>query len=145
MITEKELKELFEKFPEKKIHWRVGACTKDKKKGIALAYIDARDVMDRLDRVLKPNNWQVKYPFAGCCEISIKIGDEWVTKSNGAGETNVEGQKGQYSDAFKRAGVLWGIGRYLYDLPNNWHELDQYKRFVKRPTLPKAFLPIIKK
>ena len=44
--------ELKAPFPGDKIHWRVGARTKDKSKGIPLAYIDARDVMERLDEVL---------------------------------------------------------------------------------------------
>lgn len=106
-------------FPATSINWRVGATSGDKSKGIALAYLDARDVMERLDSVCG-GLWQDIYPFQGCCQIGIKIEDEWVWRSNGAGETQVEAEKGQYSDAFKRAAVLWGIGRYLYDLPNTW-------------------------
>ena len=126
-------------FPVERIHWRVGATTKDKSKGIALPYIDARDVMGRLDDVVGFENWQCRYPFAGCCEIGIYsyvANDGWVWKANGAGETNVEGEKGQYSDAFKRAAVMWGIGRYLYALPNVWTELDEYKRIITPPPLP---------
>lgn len=119
------LNDLKTPFPVHKIHWRVGATTTDKSKGIALAYIDARDVMGRLDEVCGPENWQCRYPFEGCCEIGIKIENEWVWKSNGAGKTDFEGEKGQYSDAFKRAGVLWGIGQYLYDLPNEWVPIKQ--------------------
>ena len=76
--------------------------------------------MQRLDDVVGPENWSCKYPFTGCCEISIHVYGRWVTKSNGAGESDFEGEKGQYSDSFKRAAVLWGVGRYLYDLPNEW-------------------------
>jgi hypothetical protein len=111
---------LMKPFPVKAVSWRVGATMPDKSKGIALAYIDARDVMKRLDDVLGLGCWQCRYPFSGCCEIGVKIDDEWVWKSNGAGETQVEGEKGMYSDAFKRAAVMWGIGRYLYSLPNAW-------------------------
>ena len=128
--------QLMAPFPVKAINWRVGATTKDKSKGIALAYIDARDVMKRLDDVVGLDNWQDKYPFVGCCEIGIRIKDEWIWKANGAGETHVEAEKGQFSDAFKRAAVMWGIGRYLYSLPNVWVELDQYKRIVTPPPLP---------
>ena len=120
---------LSDPFPAESIHWRCGARTKDKSKAIPLAYLDARDVMQRLDEVCGPENWQCRYPFKGCCEIGIKHGDEWVWKSNGAGETQVEAEKGQYSDAFKRAGVMWDIGRYLYDLPNVWVEIDQWGNF----------------
>ena len=115
--------------------------TKDKSKGLALAYIDARDVMDRLDFVVGPLNWQAKYPFLGCCELSLLIGGQWVTKANGAGEPDFEGAKGQYSDAFKRAGVMWGIGRYLYGLSNIWLEIDRYKKFTTTPKLPKWAKP----
>ena len=128
--------ELLKPFPVNRIHWRCGATTKDKSKGIALAYIDARDVMHRLDEVLGVAGWQCRYPFEGCCEIGIEVGGQWLWKSNGAGQSDIEGEKGQYSDAFKRAGVMWGIGRYLYALPNVWVELDPYRKIVTPPALP---------
>jgi hypothetical protein len=68
------------------------------------------------------------------------VGPKWVWKANGAGETQVEGKKGEYSDAFKRAAVMWGIGRYLYDLPNVWVNLDQYGKF-EPPNLPDWAIP----
>lgn len=143
---------LAEPFAPEQIHWRVGATTGDKSKGIALAYIDARDVMDRLDAVAGPENWADRYPFAGCCEIGIYCGDErgWVWKANGAGATDVEAEKGQYSDAFKRAAVMWGIGRYLYALPNTWVPLTQKGRSHviapgAEPKLPAWALPGTKK
>ena len=40
----------------------------------------------------------------------------------------MEKEKGQYSGAFKRAAVLWGVGRYLYDLPNAWVAIQQKGR-----------------
>lgn len=127
-------------FDTRHIHWRPGATTKDKTKCIALAYIDARDVMIRLDEVCGPENWQNKYSHVGqhgvVCEIGIKVGDHWVWKANGAGESAIEAEKGALSDAFKRAAVMWGIGRYLYMLPNVWVEMDQYKKIVKPPSLP---------
>jgi hypothetical protein len=131
--------ELRAPFPIEKISWRVGATNGDKTQGIALAYIDARDVMERLDDVCGIGNWQSEYPYKGCCRIGIKIDGEWVWKTNGAGETQVEADKGQYSDAFKRAGVLWGIGRYLYDTPNTWVELTPAGRSykIKNPKDPK--------
>lgn len=134
---------LKEPFDPKVISWRVGATNQDKSKGIALAYIDARDVMKRLDDVMGLD-WQNRYPFEGCCEIGLKIGGEWVWRSNGAGETQVEAEKGQFSDAFKRAAVLWGVGRYLYYLPNTWVAIKpQGKSFVlaETPPLPKWALP----
>lgn len=115
-------------FPPERVSWRVGSTTGDKKKGMALAYIDARDVMDRLDSVVGPANWRRVHPHANgrtLCSLEIKINGEWVAKEDGAGDTDVEAEKGALSDAFKRAAVNWGIGRYLYDLPSPWVEIEQ--------------------
>lgn len=134
MFTEIE-KRLKAPFPGDRISWRVGATTADKKKGMALAYIDARDVMDRLDEVVGPENWQDRYPHANgktVCEIDIYIeGRGWVTKADGAGDTDHEAEKGALSDAFKRAAVRWGIGRYLYDLQSPWVEIEGFGKSYK--------------
>ena len=101
-------------FPRDAISWRAQSVTNSGDKAMALAYIDARDVMERLDTVCGPNNWQDRYEFAGpktICYLSIKIDGEWVTKADGAGDTAVEAEKGAISDAFKRAAVKWGVGR----------------------------------
>lgn len=115
--------------PPDRVSWRVGSMTKDKSKGMALAYIDARDVMDRLDDVCGPENWQCDYPHANgktVCRIGIRVeGGDWVWKADGAGDTDVEAEKGALSDAFKRAAVRWGIGRYLYDIKSPWVSLEQ--------------------
>lgn len=114
-------------FPPMSVSWRVGATNGDKTKGLALAYIDARDVMERLDKVVGPENWENRYPHAGqktVCEIGIKIDGAWIYKADGAGDTDTEAEKGALSDAFKRAAVRWGIGRYLYDLDSPWVELE---------------------
>ena len=130
-------------FPANSIHWRVGATSGDKKTGIALAYVDARDVMQRLDEVVGRGNWQCEYPWSDTkrlvCRVGIKIGGEWIWKSNGAGDTHVEAEKGAFSDAFKRAAVLWGIAQYLYDLPNTWVELQPQGRSyaIKENAKPK--------
>lgn len=114
-------------FSPGKISWRVGSTTADKKKGMALAYIDARDVMERLDEACGNDGWQDRYEVHGTktiCYLSIKMGGEWITKADGAGDTDVEAEKGSLSDSFKRAAVKWGIGRYLYDIESPWVELD---------------------
>lgn len=79
--------------------------------------------MQRLDDVCGPAGWQCRYPHANgktVCEIGIKVDGEWLWKADGAGDTDYEAEKGAMSDAFKRAAVRWGIGRYLYDLGNIW-------------------------
>ena len=137
------LDDLKRPFRPHEIDWRVGSTTKDKTKGMALAYMDARAVMERLDEVCGPENWQCRYPHAGqktCCEIGIHI--EWkdeegdlrtrvVWKSDGAGDTDFEGDKGAFSDAFKCAAFRWGIGRYLYNIKTPWVPIDDRKRFTE--------------
>jgi hypothetical protein len=131
-------KQLKRPFHERSISWRVGATNKDKTKAIALAYIDARDVMQRLDDVFGMN-WQVRYSHAETktiCELSVQIEGNWITRANGAGDSDIEAEKGAISDAFKRAAVMFGIGRYLYELPNEWVAIDEYKKILKPPQLP---------
>lgn len=125
-----DFNKLAEAFPESAISWRAQSVTKDGTKALALAYIDARDVMNRLDAVCGVAGWQCEYPHANgktICSIGIKCGDEWVWKADGAGDTDVEAEKGAISDAFKRAAVKWGIGRYLYDLGSPWVPCESYK------------------
>lgn len=129
--------DLAAEFPRDAISWRSQSLTKDGDKALALAYIDARDVMRRLDEVVGPENWQDRYEVHGdktICYLSIKVEQgsfekpyEWVTKADGAGDTQVEAEKGSISDAFKRAAVKWGIGRYLYDIPAPWVPCETYE------------------
>ena len=123
MASVEEIKMLFAEFPREAISWRAQTLTRDGDKAMALAYIDARDVMDRLDSICGAEGWQDRYEFAGprtICYLSINIDGQWITKADGAGDTAVEAEKGAISDAFKRAAVKWGIGRYLYALPAPW-------------------------
>src|SRR5690348_457487 len=110
---------LCQPFPSSYVEWRIGSTNAEKTKGMPLCYIDARTVMDRLDSVMGPDNWQNKYdpgPNLLVCNLGLKMpGGEWVWKADGAGATDVEGEKGMLSDALKRAAVRWGIGRYLYE------------------------------
>jgi len=126
------LEDLKKPFDPAAISWRVGSTTKDKSKGMALAYIDARDVQDRLDEVCGVDGWQCRYvPMHDkktVCEVGVRINSEWIWKADGAGDSDVEAEKGALSDAFKRAAVRWGIGRYLYDLESPWVECDTYEK-----------------
>ncbi len=84
-----------------------------------LSYVDARYVMDRLDSVVGPENWQRDHAMTESGKVSAGIGIliagiGWVWKWDGAGETDIEGEKGSFSDSFKRAAVSWGIARDLY-------------------------------
>lgn len=139
-------------FPASQVSWRVGTTNQKRiaretgnakarpTKGQLLAYIDARDVMERLDSACGFENWQCRYPLSDSglllCEIGIRINGEWIWRANGAGDTQVEAEKGKCSDAFKRAAVLWGIGRYLYSLQSPWVDLDEHGKWSQDPALP---------
>lgn len=138
-ISAELLAALAKPFPADSIHWRVGSTTKDGKRGMALAYIDARDVMDRLDEVCC-GEWQDSYSEV-CGRIVCNITIYGQTRADGAGDTAVEAEKGGLSDAFKRAAVKWGVGRYLYRLPSEWVALDGKKRIQTPPSLPHWALP----
>jgi len=109
-----------------------------------VAYVDARDVQDLLDEVVGQENWQCKYEEHKnnmFCSIGIYLDSgvnnkQWVWKSDCGTESQVEKQKGEASDAFKRAAVMWGVGRFLYS-----------KTIVKLPVKEKngKFLPYSEK
>jgi hypothetical protein len=119
-------------------------------RALALAYIDARVIQDRLDEVVGVLGWQDEYEClpdgSVVCKLRLRLGEEWITKMDvgGPSEQPDEGdrRKAAFSDALKRAAVKFGIGRYLYRLPNQWVDYDPQKRqFAKTPTLPAKTLP----
>lgn len=123
-----DLKGLLKPFSEKDIEWRVGRCgdTGGKVWATCLAYITARAVFERLDEVCGPENWSITYQHLNngvVARLSIKCGTEWVTKEDGAEYTDIETFKGGMSGAVKRAASVWGIGRYLYDLPEGFAQI----------------------
>ncbi len=119
-------------------------------RAMAIAYVDARVIQDRLDEVLGVAGWQDEYevlPDGGVvCRLRLHLGDQWITKMDvgGPSEQPDEGdrRKAAFSDALKRAAVKFGIGRYLYRLPAQWVDYDAQKRqFVRTPKLPPWALP----
>jgi hypothetical protein len=136
-----DLNALHTEFDKNKVHWRAQTLTSKGDKAMALAYIDSRDVQERLDAVCGPENWQAEHYDCGDgklgCRIGIKVNDEWVWKGDGAGNTDVEAEKGAFSSAFKRAAVLWGVGRYLYDLPAPWVPCETYTGRDGKPRFKK--------
>ena len=128
------LKKLDAPFPEDQVEWRVQQSG-DGANGpwaMVLAYIEVRAIQDRLDEVVGKSNWRNEFkegPSGGVvCGISIRCCREWVTKWDGAENTDVESVKGGLSGAMKRAAVQWGIGRYLYDLETEFAETSKQKR-----------------
>ena len=119
------LEDLKKELPYK---WRVQSSRYGK--STCVAYIDARDAQDLLDEVVGPENWQsMFYEENGLlfCKVGIFVGECWVWKSDTGSESKVEKDKGHVSDAFKRACVSWGIGRFLYRLPIQTLKTKDYK------------------
>ena len=105
--------------------------TKDSVWASILAYKDARTDMQVLDEAVGAFNWQVEYQrdSKGVLQCTLSIWDEekqqWISKTSNGVESDFESEKGEYSDAFKRAGFMWGIGRQLYDFPSIWVQLSE--------------------
>jgi hypothetical protein len=119
-------------------------------RAMALAYIDARVIQDRLDDVLGVEGWQDDYEAlpdgSVICRLKLKLGDKWITKVDVGGPSEQpdggDRMKAAFSDALKRAAVKFGIGRYLYRLPNQWVDWDaQRRQFVQTPKLPAFAMP----
>jgi len=130
MNHEEIIKRLHAPFNCKEIEWKIQVATQDKSRGMAVAYMDARAVQKRLDDVVGPFNWKNVYSLwhdnAQICGIGIFYAErnEWVTKFDGAENSDIEPIKGGLSDSFKRAATSWGIGRYLYELDGIWVEIE---------------------
>ena len=145
-----DLPRLADPFPADDVEWKPGATTRDKTKGLAMAYLTSRAVQQRFDDVCGPADWRNEFapgPDGGVlCGISVFVErengpSEWVTKWDGADNSQVEAVKGGLSGATKRAAVQWGVGRYLYDLPATWVRLDDRGRFAETPRIPREHLP----
>ena len=121
----------FRPLKPEEVECRVGTCNE---KGLTLLlYKTARVDMDLLDEVVGPENWQCDYDSIDgklFCTVGIKVMRtenyyEWVYKQDTGTPSNMEAQKGEASDAFKRACFKWGIGRELYSAPFIWVPSDK--------------------
>ncbi len=129
-------------FPPEMVGWKAQSVSKDGQRALAVAYVDARAVMDRLDATVGPDQWSDRYTLlreqSGGFGPELVVGCQLtvlgVTKADvGVGED----AKAAYSDAFKRAAVKFGIARYLYSLPKTWVDYDAQKHQLLRiPPLP---------
>lgn len=144
------LEQLARPFEIKELKWRKGGGSK------LLVYVDARTYQKRLDEVMGVN-WQCEYTHVThtgltACRVGLylpetflingKFGEkddmQWIWRSSGAGETNIEGDKGTFTDSFKRACAAWGIGRYLYygDIQENnipiWATPEGYDEIINK-------------
>lgn len=123
-VTSEQLEKLKEEIPFK---WREQSV--NQYGATMVAYIDARQLFDQLDKVCGVGNWQTDFKlvdgklYGGIGILvdqgssdGISVKPEWVWKWDVGAESNVEKEKGESSDALKRAGVQFGVGRFLYSL-----------------------------
>lgn len=146
--TDKVFERLAELFEPKEVKWK--SQTVKGNRALAVAYVDARVIQDRLDDVLGPGNWQDEYEQlsdgAVLCKLSVRVDGEWIRKMDVGGPSEQpdggDRTKAAFSDSLKRAAVKFGVGRYLYRLPLQWVEYDaQNRRFAKEPQLPASAIP----
>lgn len=135
-------------FPANAVHFRP-LLVKDGR-ALAVAYLDARAVMQRLDSVFGVGGWQDSYQIViggnVVCTLAVKVDSEWIRKSDvgNPSEQSDEGDKlkAAFSDSLKRAACKIGVGRYLYRVPAQWVEYDaQKKQFKAKPKLSAWALP----
>jgi hypothetical protein len=132
------------------IGWKPVYVSQSNRKARVVPYVTNRAIMDRLDRVCGPENWRNEYapgPTGGLlCGLSIRFVREegtieWITKWDGAENTEVSPVKGGLSSSMRRAAVQWGIGRYLYRMPPIQVKVDERGRPAERPQIPAEYLP----
>ena len=134
-MNEQELtKRLTEPFEAKDVEWRIQQTAQDKSRGLAVAFITSRAIQRRLDETVGPFHWKTEFsPWhqigngSQLCALSIYDEErkEWVTKTDGAENSDIEPVKGGLSDSFKRAAVQWGIGRVLYNMDVVFVEVEK--------------------
>lgn len=144
-MSDFDLAKLKEPFPFEDLEFRLQSCGEKDGKfwGKALAYVTNRAIQNRLDEVVGPENWKNEFcagPNGGVlCGISIRINNEFITKWDGAENTDIEAVKGGLSGAMKRSAVLWGLGRYLYELEESWAVIDPKGKYTGKTKDGKYF------
>lgn len=150
---------LAQPFAPEDLEWRLQVTSKDKTRGLAVPYVTNRAIQTRLDDVVGPENWYNDFkPWHGAgkkqaqlCGIAIYFeGRGFITKWDGAEDSDIEAVKGGLSDSMKRAAVQWGVGRVLYSMDTVWVDIeprgDSYViRDSERPKLDEAYLSTLKR
>jgi hypothetical protein len=137
-MREVDFTALQERFAGPELEWRLQQAGEKNGRiwALCVPYVTNRAIQQRLDEVMGPGNWKnefAKGPEGGVlCGISLRVGEEWVTKWDGAENTDIEGVKGGLSGAMKRAAVQWGIGRYLYGLEDVFAQVSEHGKLRGR-------------
>ena len=135
------LTELAQPFDPEAVEFKAGATTQDKARALALAYVDSRVYQGRLDTVAP--DWRNEYTreYAGerviiTCALTVAgvtrqaIGESLQANARHDGSTVIEENAATSAEAqaFKRACSAFGLGRYLYSVPQVWADYDSGKR-----------------
>lgn len=110
----------FRPLREDEIECRIAEIKKQGAGLTLLLYKTARTDAALLDEVYGAQNWQNDFKmldgklYGG---IGIRFSNDWIWRWDCGTESNMEAEKGQASDAFKRAGFKWGLGTELYSAP----------------------------
>jgi hypothetical protein len=130
-------------FGRDEVRFRPGTISGSR--ALALAYVSARAVMQRLDDVFGIDGWADAYEClpdgSVVCKLSVRLGDSWVTKCDVGGPSEQpdesDRRKSAFSDSLKRASVKFGVARYLGCLAPIWCDWDaKGRKFLKAPQLP---------
>ena len=129
-FTQDERTRLYAKFPLADHEHREGPASSNKEKRRWFTYIRRGAIQTLLDDLFF-GEWDVDYSnhivtgnvHTVQCTITIRGASRAYNGSQVADSENDEhAAKGAYTDAFKRAASMWGIGLYLQDAPNIWTE-----------------------
>ena len=119
------LEELTKPLPASDIQVRIAQSVEGRGFSLLL-YKTARADVKRLNEVFNAM-WSNSWEFDEKGNLVASITVNGITRSDVGTESNTEEVKGQYSDAFKRAGFKWGIGLELYDAPFIWVNWDDWR------------------
>lgn len=128
------LTELRAPFHPSAVEWKPQSVTKDGTKAMAAAYADLRAYQNRLDEICGMD-WSVTFTPWGEGRIVCHLTISGVTRSS-TGEAGSQSERNEIggtsaeAQAMKRACSAFGLGRYLYELPTVWVELDEKKNFT---------------
>ena len=125
--------ELAQPFAPEDLEWRLQYANSQRMVGLVVPFVTNRAIQSRLDDVVGPENWYNDYKPWHCdgkknaqiCGISIYFENRgFITKWDGAEDSDIEPVKGGLSDSMKRAAVQWGIGRVLYNMDPIWVDIE---------------------
>jgi hypothetical protein len=114
------------------VELKPGATTKDQSRALCMPFVDSRAYQTRLDRVVGPEGWAVEYRPLSDRAVLCRLTILGVTRED-VGECNANDENAATSavaQSFKRACSAFGLGRYLYHLPQIWAAYDAQKRQI---------------